>query len=258
SSAHDMARWLRFVLDSGRADGRAGGRTLLKPATVGDLLSPQALVPASQFYPTARLTRPHFTAYGLGWFLHDYDGRAVAMHTGSIDGMVAIVGLVPDERLGVVVLANLDHAELRHALMYRVFDLYGPRGAGRDWSREMLALYRGLRAAGDSAERAEVARRVPGTRHSAPLARYAGVYRDSLYGDVVVSADGERLGVRFGPGFVAPLEHWHYDTFRATWEDRRSGRSLLTFTLDAQGKPTTLRVNGWDAEFRRLADAAPR
>ncbi|HVE77325.1 MAG TPA: serine hydrolase domain-containing protein, partial [Gemmatimonadaceae bacterium] len=47
SSAHDMARWLRFVLDSGRADGRAGGRTLLKPATVGDLLSPQALVPAS-------------------------------------------------------------------------------------------------------------------------------------------------------------------------------------------------------------------
>jgi hypothetical protein len=39
------------------------------------------------------------------------------MHTGSIDGMCAIIRLVPDNRLGVYVLENLDHAprlELRN------------------------------------------------------------------------------------------------------------------------------------------------
>ena len=49
--------------------------------------------------------------YGLGWFQQDYRGRAVDFHTGSIDGMVAIHGLIRDERLGVYVLGNLDHAE---------------------------------------------------------------------------------------------------------------------------------------------------
>ena len=32
--------------------------------------------------------------------------------------MVAIHGLIRDERLGVYVLGNLDHAEVRHALMW--------------------------------------------------------------------------------------------------------------------------------------------
>ena len=65
----------------------------------------------------------------------DYHGETVWMHTGSIDGMSAIIGLMPDKRVGVYVLENLDHAELRHGLMYKVFDLYHPRaGPSRDWS----------------------------------------------------------------------------------------------------------------------------
>ena len=43
--------------------------------------------------------------YGLGWFQQDYHGRAVDFHTGSIDGMIAIHGLMRDDRLGVYVLA---------------------------------------------------------------------------------------------------------------------------------------------------------
>ena len=63
------------------------------------------------------------------------------MHTGSIDGMSAIIGLLPDRRVGVYVLANLDHAELRHALMYKVFDLYTGKPE-RDWSADLLKVLR--------------------------------------------------------------------------------------------------------------------
>ena len=138
-------------------------------------------------YTTMQLVRPHFFTYGLGWFLHDYEGEAVAMHTGSIDGMSAIIGLIPDRRLGVYVLANLDHAELRHALMYRVFDLY--RGQSRrDWSQELLALYTRLDAQADSARRQQQQRRAADTRPSLPLDRYAGTSGTRLRRGVVTRA----------------------------------------------------------------------
>ena len=258
SSALDMAKWMRVLLDSTRvrpagqgspvADGRAGTR-LVSDSSFRQLFTPQFLVPAADFYPAARQAHPHFTAYGLGWFLQDYRGRLVAMHTGSIDGMTAIVGMLPEERVGVVVLANLDHAELRHALMYRVFDLYlgAPAGGAlKDWSADLRTLYGELATRARDAGRKALAGRVPGTRPTLPLPVYAGTYTnvDSLYGDVSVRAEGGRLVARYGPAYVGELEHWHYDTFRARWRDPALGTSFVTFTLD----PARTRVVGASVE----------
>jgi hypothetical protein len=38
--------------------------------------------------------------------------------------MVAILGMIPEEGIGVYIMANLDHVEIRHALIYDVFDLF--------------------------------------------------------------------------------------------------------------------------------------
>ena len=249
SSVSDMTRWMRFVLDSGRT-----GRTrLLSAATFAELLTPQVVVPPEEFYPTARLTHPHFTLYGLGWFLEDYRGRAVAMHTGSIDGMSAIIGLIPDQRLGVYVLANLDHAELRHALMYKVFDLYNPPAA-TDWSADLLKLYGDLREQGKIAQRKRDESRVTGTTPTHKLEQYVGTYSDPLYGYAVVTYAKGRLHLRFGRAFDGDLEHWHYDTFRAHWADRTAGTSQVTFVLDAAGAPTSLLVEGAEGRiFKRAA-----
>src|SRR5689334_14821050 len=171
SSVADMSRWARFILDSGRVDGKR----LLKPETFAELLKPQTMVTPGEFYPTARLTHPHWTTYALGWFQEDYNGRAVDFHTGGIDGMVAIIGLIPDERLGVYVLANADHVELRHALMYKVFDLWGPTpNKGRDWSAELRTMYGAMRTQAVAATKAAEAKRVTGTKPSLALARYVG------------------------------------------------------------------------------------
>jgi CubicO group peptidase (beta-lactamase class C family) len=251
SSVADMAKWMRFMLDSGRT---TDGRRLIEPATWAELLKPQTIVTTQGFYPTARLTRPHWTTYALGWFQQDYDGRAVSFHTGSIDGMVAIVGLIPDERLGVHVLANLDHAEVRHALMYTVFDLWAPdalrssRSVARDWSAEMLRLYGGIQAQADSARRRQESQRVVGTRPTLALDAYAGTYADSLYGAASVTLDQGQLVLRRGAR-TAVLEHWHYDTFRARWANAWQGTSMATFVVGARGTPDRLEMGG--ATFRR-------
>jgi hypothetical protein len=226
---------MRFLLDS----ARIGGRRLVSDSAFSVLFTPQLLVPPGEFYPTSRLTHPHFAAYGMGWFLEDYRGEFVAFHTGSIDGMVAIVGLLPARRAGVVVFANLDHAEIRHALMYRVFDLL-LGGPGRDWNAEMHAMYRARSDTAAMARRKLESARVPGTSPSLPLDRYAGTYADSLYPPVRVRVENGALVAEISSYLTADLEHWHYDTFQARWRNQWLGKDLVSFRLGPDGQVAAL------------------
>jgi len=246
SSVHDMAKWSAMLLAGGKAPSTApgtGGKAILSEQTIAEIFTPQTIVTNEAFYPTARLTKPKWKTYGLGWFQQDYRGRAVDYHTGSIDGMVAIHGLLRDQNVGVYVLANRDHAELRHALMFDVFDRFigGPR---RDWSTELRALYDGLEKEGDAERHKAEAKRVAGTKPSLSLAAYAGTYTDPLYGDRVITLAGDRLKAQYGSAFVGPLEHWHFDTFRAKWNAVWRGTSLIAFLLDEDGKPAAVEAMG--------------
>ena len=160
SSVREMSLWLRMLLASGVA---ADGTRILSEAVVEEMFRPQSLVDRAGFYPTQRLTNPKWVTYGLGWFQQDYDGEALDFHTGSIDGMVAIAGLIRDEGIGVYVLGNRDHVEVRHALMLRGLDaLLGK--PFRDWSAELKELYDGLAEAQEKALAAVRATRVEGSR----------------------------------------------------------------------------------------------
>lgn len=256
STASDMARWARFLLDS----ARVGGKRLISAPGYAELFRPQALVPEDEFYPTTARTHPRWTSYGLGWFQQDYDGRYVAFHTGSLDGRTAIIGLVPDARVAVIVFGNLDHAEVRHALMLRAIDTFaGTHGAPvRDWSAELRALYGGLRRQADSARAAADARRVAGTRPSLPLGSYAGRYAHPAWGDLRIDERDGQLRLQLGAGAqnAGPLEHWHYDTFRAMLGDGRAGAQAVQFVLGTDGRVASLRLGGSaDYEFRRTSDA---
>lgn len=243
ASVADMSKWARFMIDS----ARVGGKRLLQPATWAELFKPQTMVNLGEFYPSVRLTHPHWTTYSFGWFQQDYAGRMMQFHTGSIDGMVALIGLVPDERFGIYVLANADHVELRHALMYKAIDAWLGTGT-RDWSQEFLALYGGLRAQGDSAQKKAVAARITGTHPTLPLERYAGTYSDPLFGEVrIVARDG---GLRYEAGTLSgTLEHWQYDTFQVRFDRRWVGTAPVTFVIGPSGQPDRLETQG--ETFRR-------
>ncbi|MDQ8159181.1 MAG: serine hydrolase [Gemmatimonadota bacterium] len=247
SSVNDMAKWMRFVLDS----GRVGGKALVSPASFREWLSPQTVADKGT-YPALAMAQPHFFLYGLGWFLQDYGGQAVAMHTGSIDGMSAIIGLIPDKKLGVYVLANADHVELRHAIMYEVFDrLGGAAGATtRDWSAELLAMLTAQQERAVAAQRQAESRRVTGTRPSLALAEYVGTYRHPTYGDATITLQGDTLQAQFGSAYAGPLSHWQYETFRARWQTRQNAEGTLTFRPDGTGRIMAMQLLG--LTFNRL------
>ena len=235
SSVADMSKWMRFMLDS----GRVGDQRLLKPETFRELIAPQIRAPIDE-YPALELAKPHFFSYAMGWFVQDYHGKTVWMHTGSIDGMSAIIGLIPEQNVGVYVLANLDHAELRHALMYQVFDLYGDRPP-TDWSGNLQTLFANRRSA-----RGVASARDEGVAPPASLAldRYAGTYLDSAFGTIVISADGGVLGARWDKADLGPLDHTSYESFRSRPKKPEDGPATITFVPDGAGGVTSLRVFG--------------
>ena len=247
STATDMAKWLRFLLDS----GRVAGRRLVSAQNFVQLFRPQQAIGQPQ-YPAAKLAGYHFQAYGMGWFLQDYRGEFIAYHTGSIEGRSAIVGLIPDRRLGMAVFTNLDHSELRHALMYTVFDRFiGPANPAHDWSIEMRALYTHLADSTEAARRAEESKRITGTHPTLPLDRYTGTYADSLFGTATVGMANGRL--MFASGTVkGQLEHWQYDVFRIIWPDPFWDPSFVAFSIDPDGSVGEVRVVDGEVVYRRV------
>lgn len=229
SSVSDMARWMRFVIDS----GRVGNKRLIQQRTFAELITPQIQAPMEQ-YPALQLAKPDFFSYGLGWFIQSYRGQQVWMHTGSINGLSAIIGFEPNKRLGVVVLENLDHAELRHGLMYTVFDLFenGPR---RDWSVDLKAIFARPTA---SAAQAARATSVP----SLPLERYAGTYVAPAYGDVHVTFQNGALQASVVTDPAAPLEPMSFEAFR-TNPGGGARPTVLTFVPDGNGGVSAVRVS---------------
>lgn len=249
SSVSDMARWLRFLLDSTKVNGRR----LVSARNAAELFTAQQVVPPDEFYPTARLTHPHFQAYGMGWFLEDYRGEFVAFHTGSIDGRSAIIGLLPDRRLGVAIFTNLDHSELRHALMYTVFDRYlGPQAGGtHDWSAEMRQMYGAFKDSAAVRSKTREATRIAGTHATLPLDRYAGSYTDSLFGTATVRHAEGRLSLSVGL-LQGDLEQWQYDLFRVHWRQSLGDPDYVAFTLSADGSVGELRFRDGPQRFQRV------
>ncbi len=236
SSVTDMAQWLRLQL----AGGTLNGTTIVKPATLEETHSPQTIIPSR---PDSLFPSEHFTDYGFGWVLQDYRGRKLVWHNGGIDGMLSEVRLVPEEKLGIVILTNGEGHALNPALAYRIMDAYMGAPA-RDWSTIFLTRFKQAQAKEAAAEQAVIAARVPNTTPSLPLDKYTGTYSDTLYGDAHVTLEHGKLVLQYGPSFTGNLEHWNYDTFRVTWRDARQGSAFVTFTLDARGKTDGMDVQG--------------
>lgn len=251
SNVSDMLKWVRFQL----AAGSVNGKTLLSPSALAETHAAQMVVPLSA---DAKAFNPftHLESYGMGWFLQDYRGHELDQHGGNIDGMSAMVALVPELTLGVVILTNANGSPVPTIVLYRALDaLLG--AAPRDWNGEQRRLYDKAMVAVKAAQAKHLASRATNTRPSLPLDKYVGQYADSLYGDVSFRLKGGSLAMTYGSGIEATLSHWQYDTFEATADQRSVGKLMTTFALDADGKVKSVDISGLGTFMRRPDKSEP-
>jgi CubicO group peptidase (beta-lactamase class C family) len=95
SSAKDMAQWVRLML----GNGVFNGKRLVSEKGFEELTRKQI-----------NITGP--VDYGLGWFLRQWNGHKIVEHGGNIDGFNALVALMPDQKLGFVLLTNVTASPL--------------------------------------------------------------------------------------------------------------------------------------------------
>jgi CubicO group peptidase (beta-lactamase class C family) len=241
STIEDMAKWTQFMLKP------SSDEALIKTENKDELTKPQIIIPQNQFYPTVSLTKPHWTTYGLGWFQQDYRGSMLNFHTGSLDGRTAIVALLKDHEFGFYFFGNLDHAELRHALMLRAIDEFVFQDTNRDWSEEVFSLYANLRKSGERSQAAMMGKRIEGTQPSKELKAYTGRFSHPFYGEAKLSWQEDALHFEMGSGQSGTLEHWHYDTFLIHFDNAWWSPQAIQFLLDpVSGEVSMAKAGGME------------
>jgi CubicO group peptidase (beta-lactamase class C family) len=228
SSVDDISRWVIMQMNDGKyGDGLK--KRLFSQAVHDEMWTPQTIIPVtgSSVYNT------HFGAYGLGWFLIDAAGHKEVFHTGGDTGMSSNVVMMPELRLGIIVLANEDNG-IGVSVADQILDSY-LNITGTDHVRERLDKQhaRGLlnqQTAGQAGSELRTKNR-PGD------VVYSGVYTDNWFGDVFVTFEKGVLWLRSerSPSLAGPLLPLEGNEFAARWCN-----AVLSFELNQEGIPTRL------------------
>jgi hypothetical protein len=168
----------------------------------------------------------------------------VQFHTGSLDGLVAILGMIPEQHFSIYIFGNLDHSEIRHALMFKAFDLWCFNDSTRDWSNDFYKLYKALSDTAKKREKEIENKRVLNTKPSLPLKSYCGKFTNESFGMSEVVLENDSLLLKLPNNLSINLNHWNYDTFAGPFNYWWIGKSTVQFLLNTNGTVTGLSLDG--------------
>lgn len=222
SSSDDMLKWIRLQLNN----GIMSGDTFFLKTNQRTMWTPHNNFPVSD--RAHELYGRNFSGYGLGWSLSDYQGRLAVSHGGGYDGMYSSVYMLPNEKIGVVVLTNSMYS-IGPMLTYEIIDkLLGlPQ---KDWKE------RGIKQdVANAEERASRIKertdaRIMGTVPSLNANQISHVYRSPMYGDIQIKNENSQLFIDFfpAPTLKAKLTHWHHDVYLLNWVEEQAWFSFGT------------------------------
>jgi CubicO group peptidase (beta-lactamase class C family) len=250
SSVHDLTKWMNAQLAGGLipwSKGAAGDApkrlfSEQRQREMWTVLTPIPVRPSS--VPELAAATPNFSGYGQGWQLSDYLGRRLVWHTGGWPGQVSRLTLLPNEKIGVVVLTSAEVGVAFNAITYEALDMMLGTG-GHDWLKGYGIAFDKSQGNADEDWKTHLAARDAGSKPSLPLAKYAGTYRDPWYGDVIIRQGAKGLEMQFSKTaeLLGDIEHWQHDSFIVRWRDRGlNADAFVNFSLDADGAIREVRM----------------
>ncbi len=235
SSINDMSKWVLALLN----DGKVGPRQVIPLSAIKATREPQDIV-GEVHHPNGE---SDYELYGLGWFLEQYAGHSLVMHTGGVNGYVSSVTMMPDEHLGIIVLTNTDQNEFYEALKWEVLDAY-LKIPYRDYSDTYLARFKADEAS-DDANNKKLKDTVALLHPTAlPLDQYTGKYVNDFYGHLeITTGENNNLEMRFEhhPRMFANLQPLGGNRFYVTFSDPTLGKAVFPFYVQ-NGKVTGVKV----------------
>jgi len=202
SNISDLTRWLQMHLNGGVYEQRA----LISPATLQEMHSPQVVITG---VPESKESLMY--ASGIGWNIASYRGNYFVSHDGGVDGFTSVVGFLPQQGIGIIVLANKNLTPCSRYISLQAIDrvLELPP---IDWLQEGLDGLIKNKETQNENELKEDGARKKGAVASHDLEEYVGDYFHPGYGTVSVALEDGKLRSTFN-GITSILDHWHYDVF---------------------------------------------
>lgn len=229
SNVVDLAKWMILQLNEGVYEGKQ----LISKENIQYMHSPKTIIDKNNFY-------------GFAWITTNYEPYPLIWHNGGTSGIKSVIQLIPEVKLGIVVLTNMSDTLLPEALGKRFVDLYFGNPL-KDWSAESLKAIK--EAQSQKTEIPDFPKEKP-----LPLEAYTGKYVNPVFGEIVISIEGENLVFAIGPKqSKVILTPWNRDTFLFTIPDLLDEGGFVQFQIDPMGKVNKF-VNDTIGDFDRLAD----
>lgn len=215
STARDMARYVRMMMNGGSLDGVR----ILRPETAARLQQLRHVFVDDEMMDIRRLIgaledpgRVTNLGYGLGLASMTYDGATYTLHGGGIDGMTSWMAWSPEDDIGFVALTNGGNIAVPAAMMFKaVRPLIGLPDA--DILGRMEPLRKAL-TAGPSLP--EVRERLPAI---APASALVGAYANRLGAFHVTSGTGGARVRIDRTGYEGALTHLSGGRYAVMWDN---------------------------------------
>jgi hypothetical protein len=240
----DLSKWVEMHLDGGKYG--PDGKQLFSPAVLRERWAPQTILPLGGPGPY----NTHFAAYGLGFGISDVKGYKQLSHTGGLEGMVTQITMLPELRLGIIVLTNGEEGVAFSAITNQIKDAY--LGIpGRDWVSQYATLRKRQldedKKLTDSISRdvASVEKSRAGKSDTAGFSLYMGTYRDAWLGEVSISLRNGRpwFASRRSPKLSGEMLPYKGNSFIVKWTTRSmNADAYVIFSLDERGRASGIRM----------------
>lgn len=240
SNVVDMSKWVIAQINGGKY-GENLDKRIFSAAAHKEMWTPQTIIQGGSPYNT------HFSSYGLGWFLSDVNGYFQATHTGGLSGIVTQVTILPELKLGIIVLTNQQSGAAFNAITNSIKDGYfGIKGKDR------IKQYNDGRLAGEK-NAAKIVDKVwsdieaqQKLNQKAPDTKLLeGVYNDKWFGDVKISKLNGKLHFAAvnSPKLSGDMTFYKDNTFIVKWYDRSlDADAFVTFTKDKSGVGRAIKI----------------
>ncbi|WP_241240880.1 serine hydrolase [Maribacter sp. MJ134] len=245
ASANDMCKWMLAQLNEGKY-GADLNKTLFSEQQQQEMWRVHTAMnkqsdPRSPF-------KSHFSGYGLGWFLSDFNGFLKVEHSGLIAGMSSEVTLIPELELGIVVLNNSEGAGFLNGLMgFILLDEFLQLNTGINWLQMAQGMQQQGGQMGDPDTEKAWAQVEANKNKKVNKDRYIGVYQDNWFGKVEVFDKNGDLWFRSekSPRLNGKMAYYKGNTFAIKWEyqDMKADAFAL-FSLDENGKAQRIKMKG--------------
>jgi CubicO group peptidase (beta-lactamase class C family) len=216
SSANEMARYT--VLHLG--DGTYNGKRIVSQSNLKLVHSGQTAMSDLPDFFTQNGLGP--MTYAMGWVDTTFRGHHMVWHNGGIDGFHSLLTMLPEDKVGVVVLSNLDDNTGLEPIAYSIFDRL--LGLSNDpWIDRYKALSDKAKKAEEEAEKKKTPPAKPTTPSSHPLADFAGEYLNPGYGTIKIAVSGDDLTLTLNQMGPYPFQRLNYDIFQIPQDSESIG-----------------------------------